>query len=140
MSASAVELGVSEGCREKKDIERAVVHPGYSMRTLLSPSADVLAFTNMRMHADAIVHVCVHVHACCVCRTPHVPSHATVLTCQRFCTSVLRARKHHARMCRYEYNGDYDMALIELATPSKLSPVQLYEGGELGFNDCHALK
>jgi hypothetical protein len=43
-------------------------------------------------------------------------------------------------MSRYEYNGDYDIGLIQLATPSKLFPVQLYEGGDLGFNDCHALK
>ena len=53
---------------------------------------------------------------------------------------MLRPVGQYAHLCRYEYSGDFDIALIELATPSKLSPVQLYEGGDLGFNDCHALK
>jgi len=35
--------------------------------------------------------------------------------------------------------GDYDIGIIELAKPSKVKPVQLYKGGDLGYNDCHAL-
>jgi len=40
----------------------------------------------------------------------------------------------------YEYGGDYDVGLIELATPSSVTPVQMYEGGDLGYSDCHALQ
>ena len=40
----------------------------------------------------------------------------------------------------HEYGGDYDVGLIELATPSSVTPVQIYEGGDLGYNDCHALQ
>ena len=40
----------------------------------------------------------------------------------------------------HEFGGDYDVGLIELATPSSVTPVQMYEGGDLGYNDCHALE
>jgi hypothetical protein len=40
----------------------------------------------------------------------------------------------------HEFEGDYDVGLIELATPSSVTPVQMYEGGNLGYTDCHALE
>jgi len=40
----------------------------------------------------------------------------------------------------YEYGGDYDVGLLHLATPSSVPPVQMYEGGDLGFSDCNALQ
>lgn len=40
----------------------------------------------------------------------------------------------------HEFGGDYDVGLLELATPSSVMPVQMYEGGDLGYNDCHALE
>ena len=49
---------------------------------------------------------------------------------------LARALLHPA----YEYGGDYDVGLIELATPSSVTPVQMYEGGDLGYSDCHALQ
>ena len=67
-TAKHVELAIAEGCLEKIEVARALVHPGH------------------------------------------------------------------------EHGGDYDVGLIELATPSSVTPVQIYEGGDLGYNDCHELQ
>ena len=37
----------------------------------------------------------------------------------------------------FEISGDYDIGLVELAASSTIQPVQLYEGGDLGFSDCN---
>ncbi len=33
----------------------------------------------------------------------------------------------------------YDVALVRLSTPSTQAPVELYEGTDVGFTDCHAM-
>ena len=37
----------------------------------------------------------------------------------------------------FEIDGDYDIGLVKLAASSTIQPVQLYEGGDLGFSDCN---
>jgi len=39
----------------------------------------------------------------------------------------------------FAHGNDFDIGLVELAEGSKTPPVQLYEGGDLGYNDCHKL-
>ena len=39
----------------------------------------------------------------------------------------------------FAHGSDFDIGLVELAVGSKTPPVQLYEGGDLGYNDCHKL-
>jgi len=39
----------------------------------------------------------------------------------------------------FAHGSDFDIGLVELAEGSKTPPVQLYEGGDLGYSDCHKL-
>jgi hypothetical protein len=39
----------------------------------------------------------------------------------------------------FAHGNDFDIGLVELVEGSKTPPVQLYEGGDLGYNDCHKL-
>ena len=39
----------------------------------------------------------------------------------------------------YAHGTDFDIGLVELASSSSVSPMELYEGGDLGYNDCNKL-
>jgi hypothetical protein len=39
----------------------------------------------------------------------------------------------------YEIDSRNDVAVLSLATPSRNKPVELYEGTDVGFTDCHAM-
>jgi hypothetical protein len=36
----------------------------------------------------------------------------------------------------YADGGDYDLGVVELMSAATALPVQLYEGGDLGYTDC----